>query len=208
LFAQPDTGTFLGLRDRLLIDLLFGTGLRLAEALGLKVGDVDLEAGRMRVIGKGGGEALVGLSPTLRREFRHFLRQRGVALEAHGLGGSCWLFPSEEGGRLTSRAVQKAFLRYGRAAGIQGVRCSPHTLRHTYAVFLWRQCHDLETVRRALRHSDVRTTQRYLESLGVDDVAEYVRDLSPLESMDLPPLAGRRMRGSVLSDRGRRGRES
>jgi len=206
LLSQPDTQTWVGLRDWVLMALLWGTGLRLIEALNLRLPDLDLNdlrRGRAWVMGKGGKEAFVALPPRLCTDLRHqYLPERAAMLEANRVSTSPWVFPGDRGGRLSKRTVQDNVRGYGERAGIEGVRCSPHTLRHSYAVALWLQCHDLETVRRALRHADIRQTQRYLESLGANDVIDWVRDLSPLQTMELPPLRGRRIRRRPNGDNG------
>jgi integrase/recombinase XerD len=205
LFAAMDPTSFRGLRDRALGLLLLDTGARLTEALNLRLADLDLREGRARIIGKGDREAFLGLSARLRSELRRYLRVRKAALEGIERADSQWLFPNQDGNRLGSRAAEQGFRRYGEAAGIDDVRCSPHTLRHCYAVTLWRNGADLLTVSKALRHTQVQTTQRYLASLGVDDVLSRTRDLSPLNTLDLPPPAGRRMRGAGGSGQEHRG---
>jgi integrase/recombinase XerD len=194
LLQQPDAKHFLGLRDRLFLLLLLDTGLRLSEALGIRVGDLDLREGAVTVIGKGDKQRRVGLSPRLLAELRPYLRHREAALEGIERGDSPWLFPNHVGNRATNRAMQQNLRRYGKQAGIEDVRVSPHTLRHTYGLAFVRNGGDPFTLQKALGHTDLAMTRRYCE-LAEGDVLTRQRELSPLVSMDIPPLGGRRLRG-------------
>lgn len=208
VLEQIDARTFPGLRNRALILLLLDTGLRLTEALNLRLADLDVPQGKARVVGKGDREAFVGLSIRLCQELGRYLRARRAALANIGRDDSPWVFPNDRGNRLGSRAVQEEFRPYGERAGIRGVRCSPHTLRHYFAVTLWRNGADLLTVSKALRHTQVQTTQRYLASLGIEDVLVRTRELSPLNTLDLPPLMEKRIRGAGGNGRGSGGSAS
>lgn len=199
LLRQPDRTRFVGLRDRCFLLLLLDTGLRLSEALGLRLADFDLDAMSLRVVGKGNKERRVGLSPRLLAELKPYLRRRNEAVAALGLPDAPWVFPNDVGGRLCSKAIQKRLKCYGEQAGIQGVRVSPHTLRHTYALNFVRNGGDPFTLQRILGHSSLETTRRYCE-LAEADVLERQRALSPLGTLDLGITPPRRIPRSPMKD--------
>jgi integrase/recombinase XerD len=192
LLQQPDREQFVGLRDCCFLLLLLDTGVRLSEGLGLKVGDVDLDEMSIKVMGKGNKERRLGLSPRLMAELKPYLRKRQMAVVAIGLPESRWVFPNDKGGRLSSKAMQQRLKRYGDAAGIRGVRVSPHTLRHTYALNFVRSGGDPFTLQKVLGHSSLDTTRRYCELADADVMARQ-RELTPLRTMDLSFVPKRRI---------------
>ncbi len=198
LMQQPDRARFVGLRDFCFLLLLLDTGLRLSEALGLRVADLDLDAMAVKVLGKGNKERRVGLSPRLLAEFKPYLRRREAAVAALGLPDAPWVFPNDVGGRLSSKGMQQRMKRYGEAAGICGVRVSPHTLRHTYALNFVRNGGDPFTLQKILGHSSLETTRRYCE-LAEADVLERQRALSPLGTLDLGITPSRRIPRSPMA---------
>jgi len=202
LVEQPDLRSPVGHRNRCFLLILLDTGLRLSEALGLRVGEVDLEGGVAKVLGKGSKERLVGLSPGLVSELRPYLRRRQQALEEIGRPEAPWLSPNNVGGRLCSKTMEQAVWRYGIAAGIDPnrVRLSPHTLRHTYAVTFVRNGGDPFTLQKVLGHSSLDTSRRYCE-LANEDVQRRMRDLSPVAALGLASTGGRRVRRSVRNGR-------
>jgi len=203
LLAQPDRDLFVGLRDLCFLLLLLDTGLRLSEGLGLRVSDLDLEGMSVTVIGKGNQERRVALSPQLLIELKPYLRKREAALEMLGLPDAPWVFPNDVGGRLSSKGMQKRMKRYGEEAGIEGVRVSPHTLRHTYALNFVRSGGDPFTLQKILGHSSLETTRRYCE-LAESDVLERQRELTPLGSLELGLTPPRRIPRSPMAAWGSR----
>jgi len=192
LLAQPDRGLFVGLRDFCFILTLLDTGIRLSEGLGLQLARVDMEDGVARIIGKGDKEREIGFSARLMAELRTYAIKREAALEHIGRPDSQWLFPNDAGGRLSAKAVQRRVRGYGEQAGIRGVRVSPHTLRHTYALNFVRAGGDPFTLQKVLGHTSLATTRRYCE-LASGDVLRRQRELSPLHTMDLRIKPGRRV---------------
>ena len=158
LLEAPDTGNPLGLRDRALLELLYAAGLRVSEAVNLRVGDLDMAAGLVRCLGKGererivpvGEEALRVLGAYLRRARPGFLRGRS----------SRYLFLNRRGRPLTRQTVWKLLKRYARQAGINR-EITPHTLRHSFATHLLENGADLRAVQEMLGHADIVTTQIY-----------------------------------------------
>lgn len=142
-------------RDHCLIELLYGTGIRINEAARMRVGDLDLEAGTALVRrGKGDKDRVVVLSPHLASDLKRYL-------EGRAWGGE-WIFPSPRGGYLTDETLRGLIRRYARKAGIVK-RVTPHVLRHTLAVHLIDQGVDLATIGALLGHASLRTTQIYAQ---------------------------------------------
>lgn len=127
LLRMPDRSKFTGYRDYCMMLVLLDTGIRLSEIIGLKVKDLDTETGGLKVLGKGNKERIVYVSPRVLRELNTYLKE---CLEE---ATPEWpLFPNQWGKRLNSRSFQDALKEYGKLAGIEGVRVSPHTFRHTF----------------------------------------------------------------------------
>ncbi|MFQ6131616.1 MAG: tyrosine-type recombinase/integrase [Armatimonadota bacterium] len=197
LLQQPDRTRFVGLRDFIFILLLLDTGLRLSEALGLKVADVDTDLGVATVWGKGARERRVSLSPKLLAQLKRYLRAREAALSVVGRPNSPWVFINDVGGKWSARGAQRRLKRYARQAGIQGVRVSPHTLRHTFALAWVEAGGDVFTLQHILGHSGLEMTRRYVNVSDAHVLAQH-RKLSPLETMDLP-IRGARMPRKALT---------
>ncbi len=158
LLEAPDTGSPLGLRDRALLELLYATGLRVSEAVSLRVGDLDMAAGLLRCLGKGGRERLVPVGDEALRVTGAYLRQARPRL----LKGrpSRYLFLNRRGQPLTRQTVWKLLKRYAKRAGIDR-QVTPHTLRHSFATHLLENGADLRAVQEMLGHADIVTTQIY-----------------------------------------------
>lgn len=152
LRAALDTArTAVELRDRALVSLLLGTGLRLAEALAVRVEDVDLDEGLVRLrVQKAGGEAVVYYGADVRVEL-----ERQVGGRAHG-----WLFAGGDGGPLRDRHARRRIKSLFEVAALPP-EASPHTLRHSFAMSLYRKTGDLLLVREALRHRTVAAALAY-----------------------------------------------
>jgi integrase/recombinase XerD len=125
LLAVPDKRTWLGIRDRAILLVLLDTLIRVSELVGLDAEDVDLDEGLIRVRGKGGKERLVPFGMTVGQALR---RYRNLVQD---LRPGDPFFITRYGHRTSRWAVHMMMTNSGRAAGIEGVRCSPHTLRHT-----------------------------------------------------------------------------
>jgi integrase/recombinase XerC len=141
-----------GLRDHALLELLYATGLRVAECCGLDLDDVDRRRGAVRVMGKGGKERVVPAGDAALGALDAWLSVRG-----EGRGP---LFTNPRGGRLGTRSVHRIVKRRARAAGIDR-RVTPHTLRHTFATHMLGEGADLRLIQELLGHSRLSTTQRY-----------------------------------------------
>ncbi len=158
LLAAPDTSRATGLRDRAMLEILYATGLRVSELVGLTRGGVNLRQGVVRVLGKGGRERLVPLGEEADLWLQRYLAEARPAL-ARGAGGE-HLFPGRGARPLTRQAFWYAVRRYAVQAGIR-TRISPHTLRHAFATHLINHGADLRVVQLLLGHRDISTTQIY-----------------------------------------------
>jgi integrase/recombinase XerD len=158
LLAQPADRERRGLRDRALLELLYACGLRVSEAIALRGSQVDLVAGFVTVLGKGGKERVVPLGRPARAALEAYLTHARPRL----LRGrpSPFVFLGPGGRPLTRQAVWKLVRRRALAAGL-GRRVSPHTLRHTFATHLLSGGADLRIVQTLLGHADIGTTQVY-----------------------------------------------
>jgi site-specific recombinase XerD len=158
-----------------LVCLYLDTGMRLSEGLGLAKEDVDFDNLIIRVKGKGGKHRLVPMSVELRRViFRWYQKRAAINTYAHVA------FCAKSGAQLSTRNFLRDFKELCGKLGITGVRCSPHTLRHTFAVSYLRAGGNLFYLSRILGHTNIKTTQRYLQSLGIEDLQKVHDGLSLL----------------------------
>ncbi|HEU4622922.1 MAG TPA: site-specific tyrosine recombinase XerD [Burkholderiaceae bacterium] len=158
LLAAPDVSTPLGLRDRTMLEVLYATGLRVSELVGLKTFDVGMNEGVVRVIGKGTKERLVPLGEVALEWITRWLREgRAEVLKSRAADA---LFPTARAEPMTRQMFWHLIKRYALTAGIT-VPLSPHTLRHAFATHLLNHGADLRVVQLLLGHSDISTTQIY-----------------------------------------------
>ena len=169
LLAQPNGTEPAALRDRALLELMYASGLRASEAIGLELGDVDLDERVLRARGKGSKERVVPIGAAAVEALRIYL-ERGRPGLVRGRPESR-LFVNFRGGSLTRQGLYKIVRRHAAAAGLAD-RMSPHTLRHTFATHLLAGGCDLRSVQEMLGHADVSTTQLYthLSSERLKDV--------------------------------------
>ena len=146
------------LRDRALLELMYACGLRASEAIGLQLGDVDLEAGLLRATGKGSKERIVPVGRQAIGAVKAYLDRGRSAFV--GLESEPHLFVNQRGSGLTRQGLYKIVQRHARQAGLDG-KMSPHTLRHTFATHLLAGGCDLRAVQEMLGHADIATTQIY-----------------------------------------------
>jgi len=153
LLAAPDTAKPLGLRDRAMLETLYATGLRVSELVALKIFEVNLDAGVVRVMGKGSKERLVPLG----EEAVHWIRKY---VDERKQSASDTLFITARGAGMTRQAFWHLIRRYG-ARAVPGKKLSPHMLRHAFATHLINHGADLRVVQLLLGHADISTTQIY-----------------------------------------------
>ena len=158
LLDAPDVAAPLGLRDRCMLEVLYASGLRVSELVGLKLDEVSLRQGVVRVMGKGSKERLVPLGEQALDWLEQYLAQGRPLL----LGGkaSDVVFPSQRGQQMTRQTFWHRIRLHAQVAGIVKP-LSPHTLRHAFATHLLNHGADLRVVQMLLGHSDLSTTQIY-----------------------------------------------
>jgi len=156
LEEMPWPAGFVGNRDRLIIELLYGTGMRLAELMGLSPADLDLRRGTVRVLGKRNKERIIPLAPPLVELLRGHLAERALLDPAPDTP----LLVRPDGKPLTRRTVQSLVTHYLSAVTTQDKR-SPHVLRHTFATHLLEHGADLNAVKELLGHASLAATQVY-----------------------------------------------
>lgn len=144
-------------RDRAILELTYGSGLRVSEVVGLDLSDLDLRAGTMRVVGKGNKTRVVPIGRAAQASLEAWLARRG---ELKGKGGHpSALFRNKNGGRLSARSVQKLVERCRPACAENGA--TPHWLRHACATHMLSSGADLRSIQELLGHASLSTTQRY-----------------------------------------------
>jgi integrase/recombinase XerD len=159
LAAAGAEATPLALRDRALLEVLYGTGARISEAVGLDVDDLDLEAGSVRLDGKGGKQRVVPVGSYARSAVEGYLVRARPGLAAAGRGTPA-LFLNARGGRLSRQSAWAVLQAAVARAGLH-VEVSPHTLRHSFATHLLDGGADVRVVQELLGHASVTTTQVY-----------------------------------------------
>ncbi len=158
LLHQPDAETMIGQRDQAMIELMYSTGLRVSELCNLRVGDVQMDAGCLRCVGKGNKERIVPVGRQALASVQRYLREsRPQLLQG---GSPPYLFLNRRGGKVSRISFWKTLGDYGRKAGLRKA-LAPHMLRHSFATHLLDRGADLRSVQMMLGHSDISTTQIY-----------------------------------------------
>lgn len=157
-WASQDTG-FSGLRNRLIVESLYATGMRRAELINLKTVDLDMEQGVLKILGKGKKERLVPMIGTLVNLFKEYLLLKKLQFEHPSL----FLFTTDKGEKLYPEFVYRLVNSYLKEVSVKQKK-SPHMLRHTFATHLLNRGADLNTVKELLGHSSLAATQVYTHS--------------------------------------------
>ena len=158
LIKAPNTKMPLGFRDRVMLELLYATGLRVSELVKLEANQVNLNQGYLRVMGKGDKERLVPMGKTAKRWMKNYLN--GPIQEILNDRQSDCLFPTRTSTSISRQAFWQIIKKYAMKVGISA-KLSPHSLRHAFATHLINHGADLRVVQMLLGHSDLSTTQIY-----------------------------------------------
>lgn len=161
LLDQPFPSTAAGARDRAVLEMLYGCGIRVSELTGLDLRDLYLDDEFIRVFGKGSKERLVPIMGSARRALAAYLDGPRAELAAHSRSASrtSAVFLNKNGGRISRQSVHAICERYGRMVGIEGLH--PHTLRHSFATHMLAGGADLRVLQEILGHASISTTQIY-----------------------------------------------
>jgi len=154
LLSVPDTATSKGLRDKAMLEVLYATGLRVSELIGLRLDGVDTEIGFVRCMGKGSKERIVPLGASAASAVAAYLQVRRVRKSTN------YLFLNNRGEKLSRMGFWKLLREYGIRAGIKK-KLTPHVLRHSFATHLLERGADLRAVQTMLGHSNISTTEIY-----------------------------------------------
>ena len=155
LVEKPDGLGFMEQRDRAMLELMYSSGLRVAELSSLNLDDINLDEGLVKVMGKGRKERIVPVGGKAQEALRSYLVEKMLQKK-----GDKALFVSRNGKRLDTRGVRRIVRKYSLALGLPG-KVSPHTLRHTFATHLLQSGADLRVIQELLGHSSLSTTQKY-----------------------------------------------
>jgi len=158
LLAAPNVAEPLGHRDRAMLEVLYATGVRVSELINLRMSQINLNQGVLRIIGKGDRERLIPLGDEAQDWLKEFIE--GARVEILLERQTDYLFPTRRGDRMTRQAFWHIIKRYAKKAGV-AKKLSPHTVRHAFATHLLNNGADLRVVQLLLGHSDVSTTQIY-----------------------------------------------
>ena len=159
LLAAPDVATSLGVRDRAMLELLYATGLRVSELIGLRLFELSLQDNVVRALGKGAKERLVPLGEVAAHWLTRYLA--GARGDLLGARQSDMLFVTQRGTGMTRQMFWTLIKKYAALVGIPRQRVSPHVLRHAFATHLLNHGADLRVVQLLLGHADISTTQIY-----------------------------------------------
>lgn len=160
MLDMPDKSTPMGMRDAVILELMYGTGIRVSELVGLNLEDIDLLGGRIRVRGKGKKERIVPLAPEMCRMISDYYKiMQQIVAEGRMIETDA-LIINRLGTRMTDRTVRRVVDNYLKAAGLP-LDYSPHSFRHSFATHLLEGGADLRSIQELLGHESLSTTQKY-----------------------------------------------
>lgn len=159
MLSQPLERKPIALRNRAILEILYGCGLRASECTGLDLGDLVLDEGYLRIFGKGGKERVSPISGAALRTLEDYLEHGRMELTKPYAKPTAAVFLNARGGRLTRQSVHAIVADAGRAVGVENLH--PHTLRHSFATHMLEGGADLRVIQEILGHSDISTTQIY-----------------------------------------------
>ncbi len=178
LLSLPDLNTIRGKRDSAMLEVLYGTGIRVGELVALDLGSAGLEEGLLRVPGKGRKERIVPFGRPAAESLRRYLPVRNEIVQKRRPARLPEaLFVNMRGGRLTSRSVQRILKGYVQQSSL-ALSAHPHLLRHSFATHLLNNGADLRSIQELLGHENLSTTQKYTH-LSLDELVRIYRSSHP-----------------------------
>ncbi len=176
LIHAPNKDKTLGIRDILIFELLYGTGIRVSECVSIEINDIDLKLRWIRIVGKGNKERMVPFGDTLYHLLSEYLNWRETFV-ASKKQDHPYLFVNYRGNKITTRSIARIIDQYLVQTAIHR-KISPHTLRHTFATHLLNNGADLRHIQELLGHSSLSTTQRYTH-VSIDKIMEVYDKTHP-----------------------------
>lgn len=177
LIETPPSDSWLGARDRAIMETLYGTGVRVSELVGLNIEDVDFLGEVLHVRGKGKKERIAPIGSSALQSIQHYMEYRNRRAQNNGNFDSKVLFVNKHGKRLSTRSVRRKMDKYLKMAGLDPA-ISPHTLRHSFATHMLNNGADLRSVQELLGHQSLSTTQIYTH-LTTKKLKEVYDDAHP-----------------------------
>lgn len=178
LLSAIDRSTPLGAKYYCILTLLFDTGLRISELISIRVQDLDLTSGLVTIIGKGQKERIVPFSRRARKQLRHYI----VHFRQHLCSEDCHYLFAANNEHISVNSVQQYMRRLARKAGLDGIKCFPHILRHTFATQSIARGASTSALKDIMGHSSSQTTMKYVH-LSVEDLKSQHNKFSPLEGL-------------------------
>ena len=175
LLDSPDTSAALGRRDKAILEILYASGLRVSELVGLNSGDINTEEGTVRVLGKGRKERIVPVGKKACDALCRYLELRPALVPNDNQVQA--IFVNRQGTRLSTRAIERLLTKYLRQSGIQKA-ATPHVLRHSFATHLLNAGADMRGIQELLGHSSLSTTQKYTH-VGIEQMMEVYDKTHP-----------------------------
>ncbi len=181
LLDTPPTDSWLGARDRAILETLYSTGIRVSELVGLNMDDIDFLGEVIHIRGKGKKERITPISSSALQAIQHYMEYRNRRSQNNSHFDTKVLFVNKHGHRLSTRSVRRKMDKYLKMAGLDPA-ISPHTLRHSFATHMLNNGADLRSVQELLGHQSLSTTQVYTH-LTTKKLKEVYDNAHPRESM-------------------------
>jgi integrase/recombinase XerC len=181
LLETPPTDSWLGARDRAILETLYSTGVRVSELVGLNMDDIDFLSEVIHIRGKGKKERITPISSSALQAIQHYMEFRNKRAQNNGHFDSKVLFVNKHGHRLSTRSVRRKMDKYLKMAGLDPA-ISPHTLRHSFATHMLNNGADLRSVQELLGHQSLSTTQVYTH-LTTRKLKDVYENAHPRENM-------------------------
>ncbi|MHC4573714.1 MAG: tyrosine recombinase XerC [Planctomycetota bacterium] len=184
LLETPPMDTWLGARDRAIMETLYSTGIRVSELVALNMDDIDFLGEVVHIRGKGKKERIAPISSSTLQVIQHYMEFRNKRAQSNSNFDSKVLFVNKHGRRLSTRSVRRKMDKYLKMAGLDPT-VSPHTLRHSFATHMLNNGADLRSVQELLGHQSLSTTQIYTH-LGTRKLKEVYQSAHPREAEEEP----------------------